>query len=579
MSSMGKLMAHRGPDDRGLSIFPEYGLALGHNRLSIIDLSSAGHQPMATTDGQIVVSFNGEIYNFQTLRRELQKRGHLFASRSDTEVIILGYREWGEQVFERLHGMFALALWDSARKSLLLVRDPAGMKPLYHWRDGEGSVYFASEVKAFLGIPEFQFKFDRRAVSQYLEFNFIYDDIRCSIEGVEKVPPGHMLNLSLTDRPILTQFFSPAQRASSESINESIEKRVEALHETFETVVAEHMIADVPVALLLSGGLDSSLVTALASRHRRVNTISFAFSDSAIDETSYAKEVSDFLGTEHQRILIRPEEIIEQIPKSAWYIDDLFGDWGLVSTQVLYRRCSEEGVKVVLVGEGADELFGGYYAHEMASARKPGWPLSLKLYRWYSGRRWGGELQRFALMMNKFYSEFSEDSLAAVRHFEARHQMPNHYNMKVDRASMSVSVEARSPFQDIRLAKLAYATPSEFLIRDGQTKWLLREMARRFKLLPPNIIERRKFGASMANSWMSESVPFRAFAQEVVLDRSGLVDEFGLRKAMTCYFETGRTGYGPPSGISLFGVLAWRLLLLNLWHAAYKGHRKELVAE
>jgi asparagine synthase (glutamine-hydrolysing) len=578
-------MPHRGPDDRGTFADAAAGVALGHLRLSIIDLSPAGHQPMFNEDGAIALVFNGEIYNFQELREQLLNAGHRFTSRTDSEVLVHGYEEWGETLVEKLCGMFAFAIWDVRKRSLFLARDPLGMKPLYYWHGPGGAFYFASEIKAFLALSDFQPSPNLRALRQFLELNFIYDEHETSLRGVLKLPAG----CTLTVRgPVLghgqettpqhgtpRRYFTPPP--VEPFVAGSLDRRTDRLHDVLDRVVREHMIADVPVGLLLSGGLDSSIIAALAARHTKVRTISMAFADSKIDERPFARLVSKHIGSEHEEVVIRSEEIAADLERAVWYVDDLFGDWGVISTMLLYRKCREAGAKVVLVGEGSDELFGGYPNYVSSGGEETDrfgfLRKTLRLYRWYSGRRWGRELWRFGQTVRRLYQEADGDYFSTVRRFETRHQLPNHFNMKVDKASMAVSVEARVPFLDVRVAREGYRTPRELLLSDGTNKYLLRRVAERHQLLPPEITRREKFGASMAASWMEQIPHFRRFAREVVLDPGGLAAQFGLTGAMHAYFDRGRRGYRFPSGLSIFSHVAWRLLLLNLWARKYLSPR------
>ncbi len=566
---IGRITQHRGPDDRGTFVDRAAGLALGQNRLSIIDLSSAGHQPMANEDQLVVVTFNGEIYNFQTLRAELEAAGHQFHSRTDTEVLVHGYEQWGHQLVDKLCGMFAFVIWDAAKKTLFLARDPMGIKPLYYWIDPQRGFWFASEIKAFLAVPGFTPRLDHQAISQYLEFNFIYDNERCSLKELRKLPPGHTMTIRVGEAPKIARYFTPPSVEPCPDQQHAIDRRADRLFNVFSEVVGQHLIADVPVGLLLSGGLDSSLVAAVASRHQKLNTLSFAFADSKIDERPFARTVSQHIGSNHQEVVIEPGEVTRDLEDSAWYFDDLFGDWGLISTRMLYQQCRERGLKVVLVGEGSDELFGGYRSYDLTQGRRGILPLSLQLYRWFSGRRWGKEWLGFHRLLQQLRTEAHGDDFSAVRLFETRHQLPNNYNMKVDKASMAASVEARVPFLDVRVAREGFSTPANLLMKNGTNKYLLRRMAERQNLLPPEITARAKFGASMAASWMDESIEFRSYAREKILGQGSVTAEFGLDAPMRKYFDQGRKGNSAPSGLSIYSIVAWRLLLLNVWAARY----------
>lgn len=571
------LIAHRGPDDRGIHLDPA-GAALGHLRLSIIDLTPAGHQPMFNEDETVALTFNGEIYNFQELREELARAGHHFRSRTDSEVLVHGYEQWGEALVDRLCGMFAFAVWDARKNSLFLARDPMGIKPLYYWWGPDGGFHFASEVKAFRALSGFHPAPNRRMLRQFLELNFLSDEHQSSLEGVSKLPAGHTLTVTRADvvgrrRPRPSRFFTPPAVEPLSCPEEEPDRRADCLYNVLDLVVRQHLIADVPVGILLSGGLDSSVVAALASRHTRVRTISMAFADSSIDERPFARIVSRHIGSEHEEVVIRPEEVAGDLEQAVWFIDDLFGDYGTISTRLLYQRCRNAGVKVVLVGEGADELFGGYPNYTLCGGEATdGRSFSrraLRLYQWYSGRRWGRELWRFFGLVRDIHRQSGGDFFSTVRLFETRHQLPHHYNMKVDRASMAASVEARVPFLDVRVAREGYRTPRELLQRDGMNKWLLRRVAERQGLLPSLISRREKFGASMAASWMEEVPGFRTFAREVILDPGGMTAEMGLLPAMRAYFEQGQHGYRFPHGVSIFSIVAWRLLMLNLWARRY----------
>jgi asparagine synthase (glutamine-hydrolysing) len=567
LSAMANAIAHRGPDDRGVFLDEGRGIALGHNRLSIIDLSEAGHQPMISEGGRTVLTYNGEIYNFKELRRELASLGHSFISKTDSEVVLRGFMQWGTSCVERFCGMFAFAIWSADRDLLFLARDPLGMKPLYYTTLPGGFV-FASEVKAFLALPDFRARMNRSSLNQFLEFGYTFDENETSLEGVFKLPPGHTLEVlkGRTGRP--SAYYAPA--TPSEDHGGSLGDREKELFGTMSEVVSQHLIADVPVGLLLSGGIDSSVIAALAARQTSITTISMGFAESGVDERSYARIVSDYIGSNHIEVTLDQAEVREDLEDVVWYFDDLFADWGTVSTRLLYKKCRGQGSKVVLVGEGSDELFGGYPVFEASmDGRGPKvWRL-FQLYRRYAGRRYGNQFQKFYTIIKRYLGKRSDDFFHAVRLFESRNQLPNNYVMKVDKASMSVSVEARAPFLDRRIAEIAYRTPHGYLLRDGTNKFLLRSMARHYRLLPEQIINRPKYGASIAASWMDESEGFRHYARNVILDKAGWVDELALRGAMTDYFDNGRKGYAFPRAISIFSNLAWRLLLINLWSKKY----------
>jgi asparagine synthase (glutamine-hydrolysing) len=348
-------------------------------------------------------------------------------------------------------------------------------------------------------------------------------------------------------------------------------QRVSQLRELLEQVVEEHLVADVPVAMLLSGGLDSSLIAALAARKSRLHTLTMAFEGAEFDERQNAHEVSRFIGSEHADILIRPADVKAEIASGAWVFDDLFADWATVTTRLLYRRCRERGFKVVLVGEGADELFGGYDIFRLPP--RLGLWQQFRLYQKYAGRRWGRQFGAFRAALAPYLESAGDDAFDAVRLFESRRQLPNQYVMKVDKASMAESVEARAPYLDRRVAEYAYRTGSEWLLRGGENKYLLRALARREAYLPAQAAARPKFGAPLAANWMDDDPQIREFAHAQLLAPDSRTRELGLAHAMRAYYEQGRGGYPFPAALSIFRNLAWRLLLLELWCQHYLRRR------
>jgi asparagine synthase (glutamine-hydrolysing) len=568
LRAMARALHHRGPDDLGFFEDPRLGIGFAHNRLSIIDLSPRGHQPMMTRDRSLVLNYNGEIFNFKELRAELESLGRRFESDCDTEVVLQAFDQWGPRCVERLRGMFAFAIWSPTNESMFLARDPLGIKPLYYsTAPGGRGFLFASEIKAFLALKDFPVQLNRDALEQFLEFGFTCHEHESSLEGVRKLPPGHTLTVSRGRIQSLNRYFTPPVPDDGMSL----EDRAEELYETLSQVVSQHLIADVPVALLLSGGVDSSIIAALAARKSSVRTLTMAFGESGIDERGHARIVSDHIGSQHQEILIPPHEIYGNLDQVVWTVDDLFSDWGVVSTRLLYQRAREAGVKVVLVGEGADEIFGGYPQFQEFADSRPTAANLFRLYRRYAGRRYGRGFFRFRSILKNHLQRTRGDLFGAIRLFEIQNQLPNNYVMKVDKASMAESVEARVPYLDRRVAEIALRTPKSQLVRGSTAKVLLRVMAERHALLPPVVLARPKFGASIAASWMDDSVDFRQYSRQVILDKNGWVDELGLRNAMTDFFDRGRTGYRFPRAISIFRNLAWRLLLLNLWSRKYLG--------
>jgi len=554
-------MRHRGPDDTGQFYDDAARVALGHNRLAIMDPTAAGRQPITSDVTGDVLSFNGEIYNHRELRSELEGRGWSFHSRCDTEVLLHAFGEWGLGALDWIDGMFALALWRPREQALYLARDPQGIKPLY-WRVEDETASFASEIGGLIAGSDRTPRLDRCALGQFLEFGYTFEDERTCLADVRKLPPGHYLRLTAQTpdaRP--TRYWRPDLTPRPES---ETDLAVEELYETLRLVVRQHLVADAPVGMLLSGGIDSSLLAALAARETRLRTLTMGFAQSTLEERPQAKRLAQALNCEHEELTISPEEVARAVSTSAKHFDDLFADWGLVSTRLAYAKARERGLKVVIVGEGADELFGGYDIFRRTHPAMPGRFWLWRLYRAYSGRRYGSQFAVFRQAMERGLAEVGGDRFAAIRMFETRHQLPNNYVQKVDKASMSVSVEARTPYLDRRVAALAYRMPRSMLLNQQTDKLALRRVAERFGLLPHDVVWRSKRGGSIGAAWMDEAPGFRAFARERVLD-GRWTRELGLAPAMRAYFVNGRAGYPFPHAISIFRNLAWRLLILEMW--------------
>jgi len=383
--------------------------------------------------------------------------------------------------------------------------------------------------------------------------------------------PGNMMEIENGIPKAPEPFFTPPLSRQKKIM--TLQEGEKELYSVMTKVVSQHLVADVPVGLLLSGGLDSGIIAAIAAREKQITTISMGFADSEVDERPFARLVSNHIRSDHYEVTIHPFQIIDNLEETVWYFDDLFADWGMISTRLLYKQVREQGIKAVLVGEGADEIFGGYTIFQDAiRTRGPMlWKLFL-LYRQYAGKRYGLLFPKFCFIMKKYLKSENNDLFLAIRLFESRNQLPNNYVMKVDKASMSVSVEARTPFLDRRIAEIAFRMPTSQLTQANKNKYPLRAMALRYKLLPDEIINRPKYGASIAASWMDESLLLRNYARHIILERDGWVDELGLRTAMTDYFDGKRNGLPFPYAISILRNLAWRLLLLSLWSKRYLNY-------
>jgi asparagine synthase (glutamine-hydrolysing) len=546
-------MAHRGPDDEGIWESAGHEVILGHRRLSIIDLC-LGHQPMLDVSGDYAIVFNGEIYNHTELREELRKGGARFRTQSDTEVILEAYRRWGVECLQRLDGMFAFALWDGRKKTLLLARDPFGEKPLYHaWHDGK--LFFASEPKALfaLGVsPRFS--------PEILPDFFIFRSIPAPLtmfHGVRKLPAGAFAVLGDSAGDLQSRPYWTYPTASSPSRVPSEAEAAEELLARIRSSVRLRLRSDVPVGAFLSGGVDSSLITALmcmeAAPGTTIRTFSVTVGDETLDESPYQQMVARQYGTIHTSVAVGQKEMSGALRRWFHICDDLVADPSAVALYLLSGFVQEAGIKVVLSGEGADEVFAGYhsYARFLRMARQHrrlrflGWshPLAAPLLaRFGSKGRSAAELlnPRFTFLgtsLSAAYSrldEILEDpisrrplawdiemppgdsaSLRDLLTYDLRFRLADDVLPRTDRATMAASVEARTPFLSGELVRWALTLPAGFKIRKGISKYILKRVAERH--LPSELIYRRKIGFELpVATWLrTEFAPdIKAFLEE-----------------------------------------------------------------
>jgi asparagine synthase (glutamine-hydrolysing) len=377
LENMASALSHRGPDDAGCHVeaVPTaagggadggYSVGLGHRRLSIIDLSAAGHQPMQNEDGSVALVFNGEIYNFRHIRRELRERGHWFQSKTDSEVIIHGYEEWGLGVLDRLNGMFAFALWDRSKQRLVLARDRIGIKPLYYHL-GEGSFLFASEIAALRRNPSFQPTIDREALGLYLDFSYVPAP-KTIFRNTFKLLPGEALVWE--PGSVRTgRYWSLKSDAAGNPNKMSFDEAKERCAELIRESVAMRLVSDVPLGAFLSGGYDSSLVAAMmkAAGAPEINTYSIGFEEAVYNEAPFARSVAEHLETKHHELLLTPHKAMRTISQLSRIYDEPFGDSSALPTYLVSKFARDSGMVVALSGDGGDELFCGYNRYRTAS--------------------------------------------------------------------------------------------------------------------------------------------------------------------------------------------------------------------
>jgi len=547
------LLSHRGPDDAGIWLSADGRVALAHRRLSIIDLSPAGHQPMAADGGRLMITFNGEIFNYRALRNELDHIGYAFSGHSDTEVILAAYRQWGAQCVEHLNGMFAFALYDAGSAgtapSLFLARDRAGEKPLYYTLK-DGHFEFASELKAISGAP----RISAQAVNHYLALGYIPGDLSL-LEGVRKLPPAHAARLDLASLRLETWRYWQLP-ANQPDINARVEDLADQAEALLQDSVRLRLQSDVPLGILLSGGLDSSLVVAAAARSSAtpVKTFTIAVPGSALDESAHAATVARHFSTEHHRLELGPSSL-SVIDELAALVDEPLADSSLLPAYVV-SRLTRQHVTVALGGDGGDELFGGYgdYARALSDQARFGWlptgafhaaaALATRLPAGVRGRNriaslrggplqqiiWGSPYFDIALRRRILHADFTAPLGAAIdapergllglfdsgsnpvdrmtrTHFGSI--LPDDFLTKVDRASMAHGLEMRCPFLDHRLIEFCFSkVPEAWKVSGGETRRLQKHLARR--MLPPTLDLNRKQGFSIpVDQWLRAETPAR----------------------------------------------------------------------
>ncbi|MEP6802661.1 MAG: asparagine synthase (glutamine-hydrolyzing) [Acidobacteriota bacterium] len=605
LTAMNATLQHRGPDDEGEGLWGGDGVdpktaesgrvGLAQKRLSILDLSPAGRNPMANDDRTLWITYNGEVYNFREIRSELEGFGFRFRSQTDTEVILKAYEKWGRDCVHRFIGMFAFAIWDSRRRVLFAARDRLGIKPFYYlW--GRGEFAFASELKALVIHPAFDPAIDPDALAQYLRFQYVPSPAAI-YRGSFKLPPGHRLELE-NGRLLTDRYWDPVAVAESGALPAPPREQAEQLEALLSSAVRYRMIADVPVGAFLSGGVDSSAVVAFMKENATgpVKTFSIGFEQKSMDESPHAKAVARHLGTEHHEKICTTRDAIDLIPRLAHHYDEPFADSSAIPT-MLVSRFAREHVKVALSGDGGDELFWGYsryfaYSRMESVLRGPGWlrraagrGLSLVPDRRFRRAgallaEEGGDRDRYVrfveILKPREVRELVGRDAGVPPLYEDAHRrlgdsrrdavsvrdlvsyLPEDILTKVDRASMAFSLEARVPLLDHRVVEFALRLPFESKYRHGVGKHILREVL--YKRVPRELIDRPKMGFGVPlRGWFEGEL--RSSLLDVLspaaVARAGLVDPAGVREVLGDGLE------GPadrPEAI-------WSLYSLHLWAA------------
>lgn len=602
LRKMSDKISHRGPDDDGfletITRDNRYRIGLAHRRLSIIDLST-GHQPIGNEDGSVQIIFNGEIYNYHSLREELIARGHQFVTASDTETIVHAYEQWGERCVEYFRGMFAFAIWDARHERLFLARDRFGKKPLFLY-EANDVLLFASEIKSLLTFPGVNVEVEPEAVWDYLMYRYVPAP-NTLFRGIRKLMPGCYAvweKGKLTER----QYYQPPDREAFSEIPLPADP-VGAFLDKLDEAVKIRMISDVPFGAFLSGGIDSSAVVGLMSRHssQPVKTFSVGFLESKYSELAYARAIADQFKTDHHELVVSQEHLIEHLPALVRFRDAPVAEPSDIPIYLLAKE-ARQSVKMVLTGEGADEFLGGYPKH--VYERYLAWyqkipvfarhgiiePLIQTLpYRFRRAKtaivnlglehfeermpRWFGALSeaerkdlvampRPRILLNgiQFNSSSESSALRRILYFDQTSWLPDNLLERGDRMTMAASLEARMPFMDHELAAFVSSLPDNFRVRGHQTKWILREAMKR--ILPPKILERPKVGFRVpVNEWFQG--PMRDYLYEHLTGTASITRNYYQMKKLEKVLADHAAGRQNHE------KLLWSLLNLEIWHRQY----------
>ncbi len=604
---MNDTMYHRGPNDSGEEIFPlphDYYLGLAQRRLSILDLSAMGHQPMHSADHRISVVYNGEIYNFKELKQELS--GYTFVSNCDTEVIIAAYLKWGIDCVHKFNGMFAIALYDREWNKLYLVRDRIGKKPLYYWTK-DADIVFASEMKPIMACPGFEKKIRTEVISRYLYHQYINapDTI---FENVYKVEPGMILEFK--EGQVSTRKYWDVKNIYHEQKRETVKEYSQAKSELkalLQRSVSLRMISDVPLGAFLSGGYDSSLVTAIAQEQagNPVKTYSIGFNEEKYNEAKYAKEVASYLGTNHTELYIDEKEMFDLVSSIPKYYDEPFADSSQIPT-MLVSSLARKHVTVVLSGDGGDEFFCGYNAYDkVGQAQKldflgeityamcnlPGinkanildkMPFKVRIIAQNRDREtktqfgsdnyiktaYGMVKGSQIPILYQMESKYSEKNWQERRMLlDMDTYLPGDILCKVDRASMKYSLESRCPILDKDVMEYSYRLPHQFKYDRGTKKKILKDIA--YEYIPRELLDRPKVGFGVPlDKWLRGPLKEQliSMADKDYLTKQGIFDYDFVQKMLNIYIEHGDGG--PATGAN-YSKLMWSYFVFQQWYDAY----------
>ena len=613
LKKMRDTMIYRGPDDAGLFLNSDLSVGFGHRRLSIIDLSQGGHQPMK--DGNLIIIFNGEIYNFKEIKEELKLKNYNFSTHSDTEVILKAYREWGIKAVDKFRGIFAFAIWDEKSKKLVLIRDRAGVKPLYYYFDGHLFI-FASEIRGIISHPQVKKELNYNALAIFLQFGYIPAPFSI-FKNIHKLKPGHYLVLDDKKNieegkywDILDYYLKKPYKASDYSEKEIEEEMEKRLIDSFRL----RMVADVPVGVFLSGGLDSSLVTALLQKGAKIplKTFTIGFREKGYNEAQYAKEIAHYLKTDHNELYCTPKEALEIVPKLPDIYDEPFADSSAIPTY-LVSRFARQQVKVALSADAGDELFCGYNRYRKMNKifkevnnfpyflfvlgnrianssftskilEKISKASNLKhkintigkfiknkrnLYQMYlilNSYWFSEEIKKLILeeISDDYFEKTSFEDFTKTQHLKLmtrlqevdfKTYLPDDILTKVDRASMANSLEARTPFLDPKIMEFIASLPLNFKYRNGETKYILRKIL--YKYIPKKLLDRPKHGFGIPiDTWLKKDLKnlLLDYLSPQKINREGIFNADIIEKELKNFLDGG-----------IYASRIWNILVFEMW--------------
>ncbi len=612
LENMARAVAHRGPDGQGIfytANTSSAAIGLGHRRLSIIDLSAAANQPMHY-DGLHLI-FNGEIYNYEEIRQELIRKGHQFNTHSDTEVILHSWRQWGEAAIQQWHGMFAMALYDEKNNELICIRDRAGVKPcFYYWQDD--LFLFGSELKSLIAHPKFRKEINVAAAASFLQYGYVSYPY-CIYSNTFKIKPGYLLRLNLQTKEIkTTQYWNVYDAYNKPKLSISLHEAINETEKILQKAFQYRMVADVPVGVFLSGGYDSSCVTALLQKNstEKIKTFTIGTEDDALNEAPYAKQIAAHLGTDHMEYYCTFKEALNIIPELPYYYDEPFADSSAIPT-ILVSRLARKRVTVALSADAGDEIFAGYnrydyiqrYGRKISSLPSPirkmavaamenissesipyfrnkqnfhsrydklknllGDPSPSELLKNLSQVFSQKEInQLFPMTIQPLVTAHSsmelfnadEDPLSYMMAIDYQTYMVDDILQKVDRATMSVSLEGREPFLDQDIIEWAAQLPSDYKYHNKEKKFILRQIVHKY--IPKQIMERSKmgFGIPVENWLLNELKPLvLEYLSESNLKEHGLFNVSFVRNTVNDFF----------SGRKEKHLKVWYLLMFQMWY-------------